>query len=63
MVIFFVAFLTGIIQIPLNNIFAICLAFSIIGVTLYINLMKNRARVKFLKKIDIFNYREEFDAL
>lgn len=63
LIIFFTAFLADIINIPINNIFSICLGISIIGFAFFIHLIKDKARIKFLKKIDIFNYREEFDAL
>ena len=55
--------MTDIIYIPINSVFSICLAISIVGVAYFINLVKDKARIKFLKKIDIFNYREEFEAL
>ena len=63
MVIFFVAFLTDVSTISLNNSFCLVFLLAIIGVVIFVWFMKNRSREKFLHKIDIFNYKYEKEAM
>jgi hypothetical protein len=63
LVIFFVAFLTDVLIIELNYMFCLVFLLAIIGVIMFVWLMKNRAREKFLHKIDIFNYKYETEAM
>ena len=63
LVIFFVAFLTDVLDIELNNMFCLVFLLTIVGVLLFIWQMKNTAKEKFLEKIDIFNYKYENEAM
>lgn len=60
---FVLAFICDIIHTELDGLFSICVLLSVIMIGLFANRLKNISREKFLRKIDIFNYRKEFDAL
>lgn len=62
-IIYFVAFLSDAISIKLSNLFSTIFFLTIVAFVYCVNLVKCKAREIFLKKIDIFNYTYEDDAL
>ena len=57
------AFLADLIITSINTIYTIILFFTMVAAGYCILMVKIRCRESFLKKIDVFNYRYEFDAL
>jgi hypothetical protein len=60
---FFLAFLSDLITTNINALYVVMLFCSILGAGYCVIMIKTRCREAFLRKIDIFNYRYEFDAL
>ena len=62
-VLFFLALLADILDIELGVIFALGMLISIVGISFFVNKVRSFISEKFLRKVDIFNYRFEFEAL
>jgi hypothetical protein len=62
-ILFVIAFLSDIIKIELGIMFSIGLLMAIVGSSFFINKIRLIISEKFLRKVDIFNYRKEFEAL
>lgn len=60
---FLLAFLSDLITTNLNATYTVLLFCVIIASGYTVIMIKTWTREQFLKKIDIFNYRYEFDAL
>ena len=63
LVFFFAAFVCDLINTHIDGLFSLALVFSVLGLSLFALMIQNQYRERFLQKIDIFNYRYEFDAL
>ena len=57
------AFFADLIDTAINTIYTVILFLSMLAVGYCILMIKIRCREAFLRKIDVFNYRYEFDAL
>ena len=62
-VLFFLALLADVITIELGVIFSLGLLISVIGISFFAIKIRTFISEKFLRKVDIFNYRFESDAL
>jgi len=64
LVIFFLgALLADVLIIPLNELFLLCFFVVTVMAAIFVKQVKSRVRKRFLRKIDIFNYRREDEAL
>ena len=63
MILFLLAFLADLIHIQLGVLFSLGLLVSALAVSFFINKIRTFLAEKFLRKVDIFNYRFEFEAL
>ena len=60
---FFVAFLCDRMEIMLDSLFLFIFIISAFAVSIGMKMIFNKAKEQFLTKIDIFNYKLEYDAL
>ena len=63
MVIFMGSLTSDLIEVPLNTSFLAGFMIFILGTILVVSYVKHKMRYLFLKKVDIFNYTKEEDAL
>jgi len=60
---FFIAFLTDMLVIELNNIFSIVFILSMFGALLLLWLVKDWHREHFFNKIDVYSFKHEEEAM